>query len=152
MTTKTEQAANNPILIAMFKRFPCEALPYGELSKLAKEFNVSRERVRQIARANGFDGSHRVGIRADKIMCGRCGKVLARVPKDGGLCIECRWIELPCVYCGTILRRRVSDLVRNVSSGLQTARVFCSRQHRAEWSRGKGIGGGGLGAHNKGPA
>mgnify|MGYP001598733612 CR=1 FL=1 len=44
----------NPICIELLKRFPDRKIIYGDLTRVAKEYNISRERVRQIAKKLRF--------------------------------------------------------------------------------------------------
>ena len=136
--------------------YPCEALPHGALTEVGSIFGVSRERVRQIARDNGFVGygkqapEERVRPgRMGRMLCRDCGKPYgtwrgAENRISHNRCPDCRYIEVACAQCGKLKRVRTSDYIVRRSEAYNahrtemghptyTGRSFCSTFCRGRW-------------------
>ena len=48
--------AHQALLDILKERYPCESLPYGAQTSIARELGCSRELVRQVANRHGFSG------------------------------------------------------------------------------------------------
>ena len=118
-----------------------ELLPYGSFSRIAREFDVSRELVRQLAAREGI--SSKKTKDKDIVNCVRCGTEISERNKTK-ICKNCHWVEIPCFSCGKPVKRMISDYLRK-SSGISavlpngkethyTGRVFCDQQCFGKWA------------------
>lgn len=78
--------------------------------------------------------------------CQQCGKPLSILIGKTGLCSACirenAWIEVACSECGTLKKRRASEIISHTSrQGYE--HFFCNRKCRGRWA-GKHYG---FGAH-----
>lgn len=78
-------------------------LPRGEASRIARDLDCTRERIRQLL------GQLEVSIEpARRLYCDRCGKIIG-VNKNGR-CLACimdaSWVTLTCANCGRAFQRR----------------------------------------------
>lgn len=151
----TESKAN-PIATYLAERYPCEALPFGALVEVGKVFGVTRERVRQIAKANGF-ASYRDQERETRVIPGRAGRTLCRdcgKPYGGKRfaenhvsrtrCPDCRWVMIDCAQCGKPKKVATYDYISHLSPATAqsraekgqpqyTGRVFCDHECQGRW-------------------
>lgn len=130
--TKTEE-----IKAVIANRYYCGEYPTGALSDLAIEFGVSRQLVWQIAKSMGLKGpSTNVRRFLPIVLCAVCGKQIKYQNKTG-ICQSCRWIELPCVNCGELLKRSANNLAKrngkSTNRGTYTGRVFCNQKCFYQW-------------------
>ena len=110
-------------------------LPFGEVSRLAKEFGVSRQLVAQVK--SGLDLLSASRTRQAKVRkrvpCYQClcGQVSTR--KD--LCTACRRIELLCGRCGATVLRTPGQMIQSakIQRG-DTVRVFCGGVCATSWA------------------
>jgi hypothetical protein len=153
----TEKAA--AIALALWRRYPCQAVPNGAWTDTAIEFVVSREYVRQIGMKLGMTGpGHGGGKRTGlpQRLCAGCG---AEMIKRGtkAMCRDCSWVTLPCSNpkCGKPVKRLATRLAWEIggrgnsekyvamrAKGLvnadghdirYTGRVFCDRKCFGGW-------------------
>lgn len=146
-----------PITDYLRAHYPCEALPLGALTEVGSIFGVTRERVRQIANANGFTGYNAQDPETrvnpgmmGRALCKSCGKPTneKRFPENHTsrkLCRDCQWIEIACSQCGKMKRVRTSDYLTRRSEKYSAARVangkppytgtgvFCDRKCLGRW-------------------
>lgn len=154
------ESKSSLILDYLQSHYPSEALPFGALTEVGTRFGVTRERVRQIAVANGFVGykAQTVSQRMNpghmgRTLCPDCGKPygVRRYPVDRiakWRCPECRWVEIACAGCGTLKRLRTGAYLlkasgqrgnRGFAHVASTPTVFCSRQCMGRY-RGQTVG------------
>lgn len=142
--------ATAEILAHLQSHYPCEALPFGTLTKVGTMFGVTRQRVQQIAVANGFVGYNSqmpevrvVPGRMGRLLCPDCGNEMPnrdqhiaqdRVSKKR--CDSCRWTLVSCSDCGKPVRRLTSSLISRIDEAttrnaagrpVYTGRAFCDR-------------------------
>lgn len=113
------------------ERYPCQAIPYGAMAEIAKELGCSRQRVVTVL------GAYERG-RADRARtyCA-CGKELPN--RQRALCLECRFVTLPCGECGSGVRRSAAALATKAKTYGErfTGIVFCNRECRDRYARGR---------------
>ncbi len=134
---------NKTVLIreAIDERFgACVVLPFGSQSILAAEFGVSRQLVGQITTRAGKRGT-RTAPPPPRRFCASCNEELPK-RSQVTLCRECRWINIACENCGTLVRRLASRLVGQIGQthiikgklATYTGRVFCDRRCYGMWA------------------
>lgn len=111
-------AIRNRKIADWFKANPCMTL-----QQVGDYYGITRERVRQILRAQG--ATHSRPTRSATWLCIACQKPSTRWRKTG-LCKECRsGVQAVCSGCGKLFRRLYSSLsTRRNTHG----RVFCNRE------------------------
>lgn len=132
MTTKTER-----IREILVERYPCQAIPQGDLTTIAREVGCTRELVRQVANRVGWDGrlysTAPWGKGAPPRQCHNCGSTEGLGPKRR-LCDTCREIPATCLGCGKpfiITRDRLRE-ANAQSARRKRAPGYCSH---ACWMR-----------------
>lgn len=140
METEKPISKSSQVRAALVRRYPCAEVPHGAFTTLGTEFGVSRELVRQIARKLGMGK-----LRAERLkpirVCA-CGKQLE--PEGNGLCQDCRWVNLPCEWCGKPKKVLASLLAWRIARGSEytspdgrkisySGRVFCNRSCMGLW-------------------
>lgn len=136
--------------------YPCEALPLGALSDVGTIFGVTRERVRQIAKAGGFvawrDQDPAVRVypkgRTGYILCRDCFKPTGRRVRGADRisrtrCADCRTIAVVCTYCGTPKLISTTTYLAHMREPAKptpdgklakyTGRTFCNRSCFGRW-------------------
>lgn len=114
----------NQKLVAYAMANPCVSL-----QTIGDHYGISRERVRKIIERAGEHKSH--ARRLPIFLCALCEKP---TESKGGICIRCRWVELPCVNCGEMVRRRTASLTYPSRQQRYKGRVFCDRHCFYSWS------------------
>lgn len=120
------------------------AIRRGAMAQLARECNVSRERIRQLVR-KFHPNTKIISSRSPQKMCTKCGKPLLipgltlaywlRTTKgeraNAGIHKKCwdGWITTKCAWCGKRLKKGRSQMKRATKTG----RHFCHGSHRSSW-------------------
>ncbi len=104
--TRAPRPASKSALIqaALLERYACQAIPYGALTEIAMEFGVTRELVRVTANRAGITGRLHAADMKPTLLCGSCG-VRPVIGKNSATCRECKFVTLPCAYCGAPVKR-----------------------------------------------
>ena len=133
MGTKSEQVRK-----ALRERYPCAVAPKGAQLAMAVEFGVTRQRISQIMKEMAFSIAPGVN-RTHPYVC-VCG---APVRSDRRLCLKCRFVELPCAWCGKPKKKSVAALTRQMTTEnekraarglpLHTGIVFCDHKCHGSW-------------------
>lgn len=103
-------------------------VPHGADSRLAEEYGVSRELVRQARSATGFPIKSQPAISEPKYVCA-CGIERSSLT----LCTSCKHITLPCNYCGESVTRLASRFVSQIKRGRYFGFVYCNRKCFGAW-------------------
>lgn len=101
-----QTGVRDQVLAIVAKRWPCMEVPRGGLSELAAEVGVSRERVRQIVRAEGI-GKRLKGPPPPR-PCKWCGLPVLR--KNYRYCAACSAIPCICETCGKAFTTNVTRI------------------------------------------
>lgn len=127
--TKTEQARQ-----LLLERYPCQELPAGALTEIAKEVGCSRNLVSQVSLALGMTGT----TRKPRPICASCSAEMTLGSKEL-LCRACKRITVLCDYCEAPIEILASTVVAR-SSGRYTGLRFCSRPCMSAYRREHSIG------------
>lgn len=119
MSTKSDL-----IRAAIAERYPCQALPYGTETTLAKEFGCTRQLVSLVKNGMGY-GGYVLPVKP-KRLCADCGE--APVITRSDYCKEHMTFELPCAQCGEPVKvqRAHYDWTRAKNPRYTTGNVFCN--------------------------
>lgn len=131
--TKTEQARE-----LLLKRYPCQELPSGAISDVAREVGCSRNLVSMIAMALGLvaaKGGRRILPRP---LCASCGSKMSHGAKSL-LCGACKYITVLCAHCESPITMLATRVVL-YSSGRYSGLRFCNRTCMAEYRHEHNIG------------
>ncbi len=111
---------------------PCMEIPYGELTRIAIKFEVTRQLVRQVAKRSGYGrAAHSQAVR----LC-ECGDPL---PMRKLRCENCKMVPVECRECGEVTYKNRAAMVNNARHGFDAGR-FCGRACTGKWlAREKGF-------------
>lgn len=118
------------VMSIVSSRYPCSAIPYGDMAKIANEVGVTRERVRQIVSNSGYESAV---FRLGRLLCRDCGAVMREGLKEDKVsrsrCQKCKTTPFVCAGCGVEFRISTTTLLsRAKDPRYTTGRHFCSRQ------------------------
>lgn len=124
----SEPTKSDLIREVLRRRYPCQEIPQGHLTKIGQEFGVTRELVRQVARKMniGWQPNRVTKRRLCKAGCGE-------VPDKKMLyCDGCREIPVSCSVCGTVFRLPRNQFLKRLAPNL-TNWNSTGRRIREEW-------------------
>lgn len=113
------------ILDKLATLYPDKKIPYGGIATVARQTSLSRERVRQIAYANGYISSAR-----EPNLCPVCKKNKLRAGTK--TCRSCyletqtTTVTLRCVTCNKTFERPLAIHQARVKTGRYRGRTYCS--------------------------
>lgn len=122
------------------RRWPCQEIPWGGQTELAKEYGVTRELVRQLAVKLNYE---QLKPTKTQYFC-ICGKEM----KSATICSDCRQFEIPCEFCKSPVKRSIAAHARKLLHGKHkvtdkdgnfkayaeyTGRVFCNKICHGKW-------------------
>lgn len=135
-SSRTTRDELTRLIAERYSCLPGGTLPRGAISELARSVSVTRERVRQILRV---ERGMEYGPKPPR-GCSVCDGI---AEKKSPYCVDCGHPPVACVGCGTITRKRRSDVLepafgRKISlpGGRETERTgkfFCGRRCYGEW-------------------
>lgn len=111
-----KSGSSEKVLARLAELYPCQVIPNGGLTKVGKEFGISRERVRQIARQFEYGKTVK---KVQPLTCNRCGTAMD-TKKKSGACDDCVRPLVICDGCGVEFRlepHRLGTLRRNQKAG-----------------------------------
>lgn len=112
-------------------------VPHGTFAEVAKRFNLSRQRIHQIAKKHGIE-SEQIKSHVSRC-CSNCGQVIPKGQvRDKRLrCQDCTTPLISCSNCGKLFRRHVGSIIRAVQgNGRYKGQAFlCSWECRNAWMK-----------------
>ena len=102
--------------------------PEYTLQRIATRFSLSRERIRQILKANHVrTKSTLFGVTPEDRICPTCLGLKNRESKTCKKCfIILHRMTISCSICGTLITRKKSYIMKNFIDPRYTGRFFCS--------------------------
>lgn len=136
MKTKTKY-----ILELLAQSAPDKYLKWGLLQKISQEAEVSRERVRVIAKTNGFISSRSKNNKYNHYLsCRQCGEVFKETKCHRIFCYakcfkawrkENCWVKLKCSQCKKVFKRTKAEYEQGQKTG--RTMVFCNKKCFGRW-------------------
>ena len=140
MTSDKAPEVRLRLIVEQRRAGACGDVPWGTDSIIAHDFEISRERVRQLRAELGF-GTRRPRRLHDLRFCLECNKPLTYFNKTEycptGPCLE---IELPCGWCGKLVRgsrARYLHRVTHYDGIYRSGRRFCNKQCAGKAKKGR---------------
>lgn len=110
------------------RMYPCQEVPLGTFTALAEKYGVTRERVRQVLKRDGYS----VFVQPDKgpRKCAECQS--EAISQHHKYCIEHNTVPLSCAECGEIFRRKRNSAIHQEARRGE-AGPFCNKVCQGRW-------------------